>query len=106
MVHQTVDCRYNYTALILHQMEQYRDPLPGHQISMNIRSIKKQILGRIKPDLPGKAAEIIIDFLGPLLIIGNNQLPGKSPVLPQLMHEVNLLGFQRPGRLQRPLCLF
>lgn len=44
MVHQTVDCRYNYTALILHQMEQYRDPLPGHQISMNIRSIKSRSL--------------------------------------------------------------
>ena len=78
----------------------------GGQISMNIRGIKKQILGRIEPYLLCKAAEIIIDLFCSLFVVCHYQFPGKSPVLSQLMHEMNLLGFQRSGSLQRPLRLF
>ena len=106
MIHKPVHRRNHHAALILHQMAQDTDTLSGHQISMNIRGIKKQILGRIEPYLLCKAAEIIIDLFCSLFVVCHYQFPGKSPVLSQLMHEMNLLGFQRSGSLQRPLRLF
>ena len=99
MVHKTIHGGNHYPLFVLHKVAQHSNPLPGHQISMNVSAVKQQVLGGIQPYLAGKAAEIIIDFLGPGIIIGDHQFPGKRTGLPQFIHQMYFLGIQGPGYL-------
>ena len=111
MIHQSVHGGHHHAALVLHQVPQHADPLSGHQIAMDVRAVEQQVLRRIEHHIFCKIPEIIIDFLGPGIVIGDHQLPRKvqsvrRQVLPQLVHEMHLLGIQRSRHLKGPPALF
>ena len=91
MVHKSIHGGDHHALPVLHEAAQHSNPLSGHQVSMNVRAVKQQVLGRIQPHLTGKAAEIIVNFLGPGVVISHHQLPGKRACLPQLVHQMYLL---------------
>ena len=105
VVHQAVHGGDHHSALILHQVPEHGNPLPCHKVSMDVRTVKQQVFGRIEPYLVCKVPEIIVYFLGPGVIIGHHQLPRKCRPLPQLIHQMDLLGVQRTRCLKRPLPL-
>ena len=111
VIHQSVHGGHHNAALILHQMPQHADPLAGHQIAMDVRAVEQQILSRIEHHIFCKIPEIVIDFLGPGVVIGDHQLPREMQsvcrqVLPQFVHEMHLLGIQRSRHLKGPPALF
>ena len=106
MIHQAVHGGHHDTVLILHQMAQNLQPLPREQIAMDIRTVKQQILCRVKPYVFRKAAKIIVDLPGSLVIISHHQFPGKTPVFSQPVHQVYLLGIKGSRCLDRSFCLF
>ena len=104
VIHQSVHGGHHNAALVLHQMPQHADPLAGHQIAMDVRAVEQQILSRIEHHIFCKIPEIVIDFLGPGVVIGDHQLPREMQsvcrqVLPQFVHEMHLLGIQRSRHL-------
>ena len=104
MVHQAVHGGHHDTVLILHQMAQNLQPLPGEQISVDIRTVKQQILRRIQPDIVPEAAEIIVNLPCPGIIICYHKLP--RPVCHGFLHQMHLLGIQTAADLHRPFLLF
>ena len=104
MVHQAVHGGHHHAARILHQMAQHLQALPCDQVSVNIRTVKQQVLRRIQPRILRKAAEILINFLRPGIVIGHNQLP--RTLRHGLVHQVYLLGIQTAADLHRSLLLF
>ena len=103
MVHETVQGGHDHPAGSLQQGLQHQEPLAGHHIPMDVRRVEEQVLGRIEPHIPGEIPEILIDLLCPGLVIGDDQLPGI--VLPQLVHQMDLLGIQGPNGLHRAALL-
>ena len=106
MIHKTVQRGDDHAFFLFHQVPPYGNTLTGHQVSMDIRTVKQQILCRIKPYVFRKAAKIIIDLPGSLVIISHHQFPGKTPVFSQPVHQVYLLGIKGSRCLDRSFCLF
>ena len=69
MIHKAINGSHHHAAFFLDQMPQHLHPLPGDQVAVDIRIIKKKILGRIQPDCVCKAPEILVDLLRSGIIV-------------------------------------
>ena len=99
MIHESVHGRYDNSAFILQKMFKYLHPLSRQEISVDIRAVKQEVSRRVQPGIRLKIAEIIIDFLRPVVIVRHDKAP--RMFLREFMHDMNFLGIRHAADLDR-----
>ena len=95
MVHQAVQGGDHHAVFLFQQAAHDLEPLAGHQVAVDVGAVKEKVPGRVQPDILAETAEIVVDFPGPGLVVGNHQLPGN--VRCRFLDQVDLLGIQTPA---------
>ena len=72
MIHQPIDSGHHYAALVLQKMAEYLEPLPGQKISMDIRTVKQKVPGRVQPGILLEIRKILIKFPRPGVVVSYN----------------------------------
>ena len=82
-VHECVNAGDHDAAVVLHDVLQHLDPLPGDERPLGIRLIEEKILRRVVPGLLRKSMDVAHEALARRLILHDQQLP-RTPVVAAL----------------------
>ena len=78
-------------------MTKHRDSLARQKISVNIRTVKQQILCRIQPHIISETAEIVVDFFCSCILIRHHKFPWYLRC--HLLHQMYFLGIHASADL-------
>ena len=92
-VHECVNAGDHDATVVLHDVLQHLDPLPGDERTLGIRLIEEKILRRVVPGLLRKGMDVAHEALTRRLVLHDQQLP-RTPLVSALRRLSYLPGVE------------